>query len=161
MNLTNGVQIDREFPKRVTRASLLFGFVCFWFLMSLQLPDQAYAYGLGAALGILSFDVFRMAVRVFLRTRQLSDEQPIPLWKKWIVGSLLAIKFPLWGVTIYAAVIDPRLSVLVFVGGIATPQVIMLLKVGSRFLLSGPGSSETESIDEYSVGNKTGEVNVT
>lgn len=143
MKLWDQQQLDRELPRRVTRASLVFAVVLFLFLLSWKLNPTAFSYLLGAGLGIYSFEVFRMGVRAFLRTPGMEDDSPVPTWKKVVIGGLFALKLPIWLVTIYAAAIDPGLPLFVFVGGIATPQFVMVSKVVSRMFVGERTHGET------------------
>lgn len=145
MNLWTNQQLDRGLPRRVTRASLVFAVILFLFLLSWRLENWAYSYLLGASLGIYSFEVFRMGVRAFLRTSEMKEEDPIATWKKVVTGLLFVLKLPIWLVTIYAAAVDAGLPLFAFVGGIATPQFVMVSKVASRKLVGDTREEESNN----------------
>ncbi len=157
---TDSIKMDSDLPRRVTRASVVVGAFLFFFLYGLD-AGRALSYGLGAALGLYSFEVFRMAVRVFMRTEKMKAQNPISAWKKWVVSFLLLIKLPLWVVTIYAGIIDPNLPVLFFAGGLITPQFVLASKAVSKSLFSGAASGAADKSSGYfSFNNQTRKVNV-
>jgi hypothetical protein len=160
MNLWINQQLDNELPRRVTRASVVVGAFLFFFISGLD-KGSALSYGLGAALGIYSFEVFRMGVRVFMRTDEMKTQEPIPFWKKCVVGVLLVIKLPLWIVTIYTAIIATSMPVLVFAGGLITPQFVLVSKAISKSLFAGTPSEEADgSSTDFSFDNQNREASV-
>ncbi len=135
MNLEEGIQVDDGFPWRVTLTSLVFGVVFYLFLVRVAGWEPGLSYALGAAVGVYTFDVFRMGGRVFLRTKEMAQAEPFPLWKKFVVGGLFLMKLPIWGISIYLAGTGSTAGILLFVCGIATPHFVMMTKVLSRMIV--------------------------
>jgi len=154
MNLN--VDVDRRFPRRVTWTSAVFGAVLYMCLLQYGLSDWALGTAFGGAVGVLSFDVFRLGVRTFLRPPETKERKPIATWKKITVGVLFAIKLPIWLVTIYTAVIDPAISIFAFVAGLALPQFVMVTKVLSKGMVETPSSpGETDASTELTLNKNT------
>ncbi len=154
------INTDSGLPRRVTRASVMVGAFLFLFLSGLD-RGGGFSYLLGAAVGIYSFEVFRMAVRIFMRTDEMRAQNPMSQWKKWVVSLLLLVKLPLWVVTIYAAIIDPNMPVLYFAGGLITPQFVLASKAVSKLLFTGSASESRDgSSEKLSLNNQKQEASV-
>ncbi len=119
MDITS-LTIDKEFPKRVYKTSLLFSALIV--LLSLLYGRWPVTWGLliGAGISILFFRILWWTVdQVFKRSG-----------KKAIFFSLkiFLIKFPLLGIFLYYLFKNAEINPFALVGGIAIVQVVMFLK---------------------------------
>jgi hypothetical protein len=119
MDITS-LTIDKEFPRRVYKTSLLFSVLII--LLSLLYGRWPITWGLliGTGISILFFKILWWTVdQVFKRSG-----------KKAMLFSLkiFIIKFPLLGIFLYYLFKNAEINPFALVGGIAIVQVVMFLK---------------------------------
>lgn len=114
------VTIDKEFPSRVYKTSLLFSALIVFLSLLYGHWPTTWGFMIGAAVSILFFKILWWTVdQVFKRSG-----------KKALYFSLkiFLIKFPLLGIFLYYLFKNVEINPFALVGGIVIVQVVMFLK---------------------------------
>ncbi|MFQ5840897.1 MAG: ATP synthase subunit I [Thermodesulfobacteriota bacterium] len=128
------VTIDKEFPSRVYKTSLLFSALIVFLSLLYGHWPTTWGFMIGAGISILFFKILWWTVdQVFKRSG-----------KKALYFSLkiFLIKFPLLGIFLYYLFKNVEINPFALVGGIALVQVIMFLKVIGVVILNSMNKSE-------------------